>query len=110
MSRNIYLKASVLLLPILAVIYLWRTDDIALGQLEYQVNCVTQINWLHSKYAYWYIHLLSFLPVFALSFDRRVRFYTQWRYLFPAIIGVAVYFLIWDYFKTKLGVWAFNPN
>jgi lycopene cyclase domain-containing protein len=50
-----------------------------------------------------------FFP-FILSFDKKVAFYKKWKYLFPAIILVAIFFLIWDYFFTEWGVWSFNEK
>lgn len=50
-----------------------------------------------------------FFP-FVLSFDKKVAFYKKWKYLFPAIILVAIFFLIWDYFFTAWNVWSFNED
>ncbi|MBK7871140.1 MAG: lycopene cyclase domain-containing protein [Saprospiraceae bacterium] len=36
-------------------------------------------------------------------------FYTYWRALFPALFLVAIFFWIWDIYKTAVGVWGFNP-
>ena len=39
---------------------------------------------------------------FALSFDRRVAFFTHWRQLLLAILPVSAIYLIWDVFVTPL--------
>ncbi len=59
-----------------------------------------------------YLYLIIFTIFFplVLSFDRRVNFVQYWRYLFPATLVSAVYFLIWDYFFTSWGVWGFNTD
>lgn len=46
---------------------------------------------------------------FSLSFDKKVAFYKHWKYLFPAMLIVAISYLIWDEFFTQWGVWGFNP-
>ncbi len=45
-----------------------------------------------------------------LSFDKKVAFHTKWKYLFPAILLPALFFLVWDEFKTRAGVWSFSPE
>lgn len=45
----------------------------------------------------------------ALSFDKKVAFYRHWKALFPAIILVAVGFLIWDEVFTVHKIWGFTP-
>lgn len=62
------------------------------------------------KYLYLFINILSFLPPFVLSFDKKVAFYKKWKYLFPSIVIVAIPFIIWDEIFTQSGVWGFNPK
>lgn len=59
---------------------------------------------------YGWVILLSFAGPFALSFDQKVAFYKEWRFVFVAELTVAVPFLIWDELFTQWGVWGFNPD
>ena len=45
----------------------------------------------------------------ALSFDKKVAFYTKWRYVFAAMILPALFYIGWDMIFTQVGVWHFNP-
>ena len=56
------------------------------------------------------ILLLSFSIPFLLSFDRKLHFFTQWKHAIPAILIVAVAFILMDMLYTHLGVWGFNPD
>jgi lycopene cyclase domain-containing protein len=62
------------------------------------------------KWLYLIIDLGAFSIPFLASFDRRLRFDKQWRYLIPAIILTMLVFIPWDMAKTSLGVWGFNPR
>lgn len=44
----------------------------------------------------------------ALSFDKKVAFYKNWRYVFPAMIIPALLYILWDMYFTAKGVWSFN--
>ena len=56
------------------------------------------------------ILLLSFSIPFLLSFDRKLHFFTQWKHAIPAILLVAVAFILMDMLYTHLRVWGFNPD
>ena len=61
-------------------------------------------------YIYLYLNLFTIFFPFVLSFDKRVHFYTHWKYLFPAMVVNALIFILWDSYFTRLGVWGFNPD
>jgi lycopene cyclase domain-containing protein len=61
-------------------------------------------------YLYALLLLGSVLVPFALSFDKKLQFYKQWKYLLPAILAVAAVYIGIDVYMTKSGVWGFNPR
>jgi lycopene cyclase domain-containing protein len=57
------------------------------------------------------ILLISSLVVpLALSFDKKLKFYRQWKYLFPSIFIIAAVYISFDIVLTHHGVWGFNPR
>ena len=65
---------------------------------------------MNSHYTYFLILLASFAGPLALSFDKKVAYYRQWKYLFPAILFPALFYIVWDIFFTSEGVWHFNEQ
>ena len=45
-----------------------------------------------------------------LSFDQKVQYYKNLKYILPAILVTAAIFLVWDINFTKAQVWSFNPE
>lgn len=61
-------------------------------------------------YIYLYLNLFTIFFPLVLSFDKRVKFYKNWPFLFPAIGVNALCFIFWDSIFTQIGVWGFNPE
>ena len=59
---------------------------------------------------YLLINFFSILFPLAYSFDKKVRYFTRWKYLFPALLIPAILFIAWDMYFTSIGVWGFNPR
>lgn len=101
------------MLPLAAVLLIvihWSYTDIHTGQLLFQVNKITELDFFETRYLYSYAHLFALIPVLALSFDKKVAFYKEWKYLLPALFIVAIPYWIWDIAKTAAEVWGFNPH
>ena len=58
---------------------------------------------------YFILLLVSAFIPFVLSFDKKLQFYKQWKYLFPSIIVIAALYILFDILLTKQDVWGFNP-
>jgi len=65
---------------------------------------------LNSHYTYFLILAASLAGPLLLSFDKKVGFYKKWKYVFPAMITPALFYIGWDIFFTSEGVWHFNEQ
>ncbi len=104
------LKAALIALPIFLVGIQWLIGGVQPGNLLMEVPEVRLLPWLETRWAYFYLHIFTFVPVFALSFDKNVHYYKKWKPLLPAIVIVGAVFILWDVFFTVKGVWGFNER
>lgn len=65
---------------------------------------------MNPHYTYFLILAASLAGPLALSFDKKVAFYKNWKYLFPAMIIPALLYIIWDFYFISKGVWSFNEE
>ena len=65
---------------------------------------------LNPHYTYFLILAASLAGPLTLSFDKKVAFYKNWKYLFPAMIIPALLYIVWDIYFTSKGVWSFNED
>ena len=106
--NNLIIKRLFILLPILLVVIIWGIDTISETPLVLEVPIITKIDIFETRWLYLCLHIFSFLPVFLLSFDKRVHYYTSWKKLFSAIVLVGIPFILWDMIFTEWKVWGFN--
>jgi len=62
------------------------------------------------QFLYLAIDLGCIIIPFLFSFHPKIKFHKEWKYYFPPMLVVAIFFLIWDEWFTKMGVWGFNPE
>lgn len=65
---------------------------------------------MDTHYTYLLLNFLTILFPLLLSFDKKVAFYKQWKYIFPSLFLTGILYLGWDYVFTIKQVWSFNPN
>jgi len=102
------IKWIFVIFPLLLVAIIWSLDCTSEVALDLDVPLVSQIDRFETRWLYMGLHIFSFIPVFLLSFDKRVHYYKTWKKLFPAIILVAIPFILWDMVFTAWRVWGFN--
>lgn len=107
-NKKIIVQMIGLLLGLIAffipIIYFFPTSQ----ELQLSVRKLSLIQAFETSSFYMMLHIIVALPVLLLSFDSKVAFYKQWKYLFPAIFIVGAVFILWDVWFTKLAVWGFN--
>jgi len=62
------------------------------------------------QYTYLIINFLTVIVCFIFSFDKRIRFNRYFGSFLKAAILVAIPFILWDSWFTKLGIWWFNDD
>lgn len=60
------------------------------------------------KSLYLFINIGAFIVPFIFSFHPKIQFYKKWKYIFPAIILIAIIFIVWDIYFTDFKIWGFN--
>lgn len=63
-----------------------------------------------NKYTYFWVDFLCIFFPFIFSLSKAFDFHKDWKYYFPANIIVAFLFIIWDIYKTEVGVWWFDDR
>lgn len=59
---------------------------------------------------YLYLDLFTISAPLLLSFDKKVAFYKNWRYLFPAILIMGIFFIAKDAVFAAYKIWGFNDD
>ncbi len=111
MTQLTILWKSIFIFVVLSIVVLvWYIDQVTLGILQLKLPQSNSISFFETKFLYFYLHIFTIVPVFLLSFDKKVAFYKTWKYLFPAIFIVGAFFIFWDAIFTYKGVWGFNDT
>lgn len=62
------------------------------------------------NFTYLFLLVGSIVVPLCLSFDKKVQYFKNLKYIFPAIFITAFIFWIWDIGFTKAKVWSFNQE
>ncbi|MEQ8324354.1 MAG: lycopene cyclase domain-containing protein [Vicingaceae bacterium] len=68
------------------------------------------MDFLESKYLYFYLMLFTMAYPLAQSFEHRLTYYKNWTRLFMGIAAMMLLFIPWDIYFTHQGVWWFNDK
>src|SRR5688572_1798193 len=59
---------------------------------------------------YLILNLAALAVPFVFSFHPRLKFVSEWKFFFPAVVLTGSVFIAWDILFTGMGVWSFNPE
>jgi lycopene cyclase domain-containing protein len=59
---------------------------------------------------YLFLNLITIAGPLALSFDKKVAFYKNWKQFIVAMLATSTLYILWDIWFTKINVWLFNPQ
>lgn len=62
------------------------------------------------EYTYLLINIFTILIPLIMSFEKRLKFISNWKQIFSAISITGAFFIIWDIWFTDIGIWSFNPK
>lgn len=57
---------------------------------------------------YLWLNIGTIIFPILLSFDKKVAFYKNYKFLLPASLITGLFFLIWDQWFTEMNIWGFN--
>ena len=59
---------------------------------------------------YLFLNIITIAGPLALSFDKKVAFYKNWKQFSLAMLTTSTIYIVWDIWFTKINVWLFNPQ
>ena len=59
---------------------------------------------------YLFLNLVTIAGPLALSFDKKVAFYKNWKPFTLSMLATSTIYIVWDIWFTKSNVWLFNPQ
>tara|TARA_B100001115_G_C15810496_1_gene401804 strand:+ start:639 stop:1316 length:678 start_codon:yes stop_codon:yes gene_type:complete len=59
---------------------------------------------------YFKVLLFSFIIPFIFSFHKKIKFYKFFKQIAASLLLTGVFFIIWDIYFTKIGVWGFDKT
>ena len=58
---------------------------------------------------YLWLNIGSLSIPFLYSFHPKLKLYRKWKFIFPSILIMMLFFIPWDIIFTEKGFWGFNP-
>lgn len=87
---------------------MWYTNEIRPGILLSAVDTISPIAFFETKWLYAYLLAFTGIFPFMFGFIPKPDFYSQMPKVFLANLPVTLFFILWDIYFTRQGVWGFS--
>lgn len=65
---------------------------------------------MNNSFTYLLVNLGILLFPLLFSFEKKISYFSYWKFLFPSFLITSLLFLTWDYYFTLHGIWGFNAE
>lgn len=102
------LKYILLFSGLLLTGLMWYTNEIIPGILVTTVEPIQRVSLFETKWLYGYLLAFTGIFPFLFGFIPKPNFYSQFPKVLLANIPVTAFFILWDIYFTRKGVWGFS--
>lgn len=109
-KRRDWLKVLIPVMTLASVGMVWYFNRISPGQLIPDVDELTRVSIFETRWLYTYLLAFTFFCPLVFGFIPRLSFYKVWPKVLLANLPVTIFFIAWDVYFTRIGVWGFSPT
>src|SRR5690606_24042831 len=106
MTRGAYLgMLAITAVMVLGLSLLYGPVD---GEVDRSGRMLWRLPFADGPWSYWWHHAFVVIPVAALSFEHRIRYFSRWKQVLLASLAPAAIYIGWDILFTANGIWDFD--
>lgn len=106
MTRGAYLgMLAIAAVMVLGLSLMYGPVD---GEVDRSGRMLWRLPFADGPWSYWWHHAFVVIPVAALSFEHRIRYFSRWKQVLLASLAPAAIYITWDILFTANGIWDFD--